>query len=50
MVEEGKIGICGAMYDVATGEVECYEETMVINQDRKTETNNDPAKVELQAV
>lgn len=32
MVEEGKIGICGGMYDVATGKVEFYEDTLIINQ------------------
>ena len=32
MVEEGKIGIAGAMYDVASGKVEFYEETIIINQ------------------
>lgn len=37
MAEEGKIGICGGMYDVATGEVEFYEETITLNQAKKTE-------------
>src|SRR5688572_21353883 len=32
MIEQGKIGICGAMYDVANGNVEFYEDTMVINE------------------
>lgn len=32
MVEEGKLGIGGAMYDVATGEVEFYEETIIMKQ------------------
>jgi carbonic anhydrase len=32
MIELGKIGICGAMYDVANGNVEFYEDTMVINE------------------
>ena len=32
MIELGKIGICGAMYDVANGNVEFYENTMVINE------------------
>ena len=31
MVAEGKIGICGAMYDVTTGEVEFYENTITLN-------------------
>jgi carbonic anhydrase len=30
MVEEGKIGIGGAMYDVASGNVEFYEDTIII--------------------
>ncbi|TDH28678.1 carbonic anhydrase [Segetibacter sp. 3557_3] len=31
MVEEGKVGICGAMYDVKSGNVEIYEHTITIN-------------------
>jgi carbonic anhydrase len=38
MVEEGKIGICGAMYDVATGQVEFYEDTIIINEPQEAET------------
>ena len=37
MVEEGKIGICGGMYDVASGEVAFYEETVEVNQPKGTE-------------
>jgi carbonic anhydrase len=36
MVDEGKIGIGGAMYDVATGEVEFYEDTIIINPAERT--------------
>src|SRR5688572_5397810 len=32
MIDEGKIGICGAMYDVANGQVEFYQDTIVINE------------------
>ncbi len=32
MIEKGEIGICGAMYDVETGNVEFYEDTVSINQ------------------
>ncbi len=32
MVEEGKIGICGGMYDVANGAVEFYENIAMANQ------------------
>jgi carbonic anhydrase len=35
MIEEGKIGICGAMYDVANGQVQFYEDTMIINEPGK---------------
>ena len=37
MVEEGKIGIAGAMYDVASGNVEFYKETIIINQPQSEE-------------
>ena len=37
MVGEGKIGIAGAMYDVASGKVEFYEETTIINQSQAQE-------------
>jgi len=30
MVEKGEIGICGAMYNVETGEVEFYDDTVII--------------------
>lgn len=30
MIEKGEIGICGAMYNVETGDVEFYEDTAVI--------------------
>jgi carbonic anhydrase len=32
MVEEGKIGIGAAMYDVTSGQVEFYTDTIIINQ------------------
>jgi len=31
MIEKGEIGICGAMYNVETGVVEFYKETVIIN-------------------
>lgn len=31
MIAKGEIGICGAMYDVETGNVEFYEDTVTIN-------------------
>src|SRR5688500_1960327 len=31
MIEKGRIGIGGGMYDVATGEVEFYEETLIFH-------------------
>ena len=37
MVEEGKIGIAGAMYDVTSGNVEFYKETIIINQPQAEE-------------
>lgn len=37
MVEEGKIGIGGAMYDVASGNVEFYDDTIIINQAQEAE-------------
>ncbi|GEO12021.1 carbonic anhydrase family protein [Segetibacter aerophilus] len=37
MVEEGKIGICGAMYDVTSGNTEFYEETVIINEPKGAE-------------
>ncbi len=38
MIEEGKIGICGAMYDVANGSVEFYADTMIINEPGKRDS------------
>ena len=32
MIEKGEIGICGAMYNVETGEVEFYEDTAIIKE------------------
>jgi carbonic anhydrase len=32
MVNEGKVGIAGAMYDVSSGRVEFYEDTQVVNE------------------
>lgn len=40
MAEDGKIGIGGAMYDVASGKVEFYNDTIIINQPRQTEVMN----------
>jgi len=37
MVEQGKIGIGGAMYDVETGTVAFYDETLIIKQAGRTE-------------
>lgn len=37
MVEEGKAGIGGAMYDVTSGNVEFYEDTTIINRTLKEE-------------
>ncbi len=37
MVEDGKIGIGAAMYDVTSGHVEFYNDTMIINQPRTAE-------------
>jgi carbonic anhydrase len=39
MVEQGKVAICGAMYDVGTGDVEFYDETLVINPPKNAELN-----------
>jgi carbonic anhydrase len=35
MVDEGSIGIGGAMYDVTTGEVEFYDDTIIMNPAKK---------------
>ena len=32
MVENGEVGICGAMYDVETGAVEFYEDSLILNK------------------
>jgi carbonic anhydrase len=37
MIENGEIGICGAMYNVETGKVEFYEDTFQIHDGMKTE-------------
>jgi carbonic anhydrase len=36
LVDQGKIGIAGAMYDVTSGKVEFYENTKLINDGNKT--------------
>jgi len=35
MIEYGEIGICGAMYNVETGVVEFYDETVIINNKKQ---------------
>jgi carbonic anhydrase len=35
LVEQGRIGIGGAMYDVASGKAEFYDHTIIINDDSK---------------
>lgn len=40
MVEEGQIGIVGAMYDVTTGVVEFYEDTKVLGPQQQEATAN----------
>lgn len=32
MIDQGEIGICGAMYDVETGQVDFYEDSLIINR------------------
>jgi carbonic anhydrase len=49
MVDDGKIGICGAMYNVANGSVEFYEDTIVINQPPEDELINHPHNLEVMA-
>jgi carbonic anhydrase len=34
MIENGEVGICGAMYDVETGAVDFYNDTIVINENK----------------
>ena len=36
MIENGEIGIIGAMYNVETGNVEFYEDTLIVNSEKKT--------------
>jgi carbonic anhydrase len=43
LVDEGKIGIAAAMYDVKTGEVEVYEDAIVINERGKIPAKELPA-------
>jgi carbonic anhydrase len=38
MIENGEIGIIGAMYNVETGNVEFYEDTLIVNSEKKTES------------
>jgi hypothetical protein len=40
MVEEGKIGFGGAMYDVSSGHVNFYEDTIIFNQPLEEEVMN----------
>ena len=40
MVEEGKIGIGGAMYDVSSGHVRFFEDTIIVNQPLEEEVMN----------
>jgi len=35
MIVKGEIGICGAMYNVETGVVDIYDETIIINNKKK---------------
>ena len=39
MIEKGEIGICGAMYNVESGKVEFYEDTIVINSEKQLASN-----------
>jgi carbonic anhydrase len=34
MIQSGEIGICGAMYNVETGVVDFYDDTMIINKEK----------------
>ncbi len=36
MIEKGEVGICGAMYNVESGEVEFYDDTLMINSYRRS--------------
>jgi carbonic anhydrase len=40
LVEEGKIGIIGAMYDVTSGKVEFYNHTLVMKADKEVSLNS----------
>ncbi|HLL41904.1 MAG TPA: hypothetical protein VK369_02145 [Segetibacter sp.] len=40
MVEEGKIGIGGAMYDGSSGHVKFYEDTIIVNKPLEEEVMN----------
>lgn len=42
LVNEGRIGIIGAMYDVSSGKVEFYEHSFVINKDMQLEYQPTP--------
>jgi carbonic anhydrase len=33
MIQSGEIGICGAMYNVETGVVDFYDDTMIIKEE-----------------
>ena len=35
MIERGEIGICGAMYNVESGHVNFYDDTIIINDKKK---------------
>ena len=37
LVENGRIGIIGAMYDVSSGKVDFYEHTLIMNVDQQVE-------------
>ena len=37
LVQDGKIGIAGGMYDVASGKVELYEDTITANEEQQLE-------------
>lgn len=37
MVENGEIGVVGAMYNIETGEVEFYDDVMYIRDDENAE-------------
>jgi carbonic anhydrase len=39
MLEKGEIGIVGAMYNIASGEVEIYEDSLFINDEQNPEFN-----------